>query len=447
MTLAAAPAPAPEAVIRYAPHERQTAVHTSSEPFTWFMAGYGLGKTTAAVIEALTLATVTHPGYEGIVAAPTYGLLFQSFMTEWKRWVPASWYRQSVHPGYGAYLDVHVDQGVSRIWLRSTVDARSVEGMNAAWLVYDEASRESRIDPVRTLQARIRRGYPGRQRRQLFIGPPMTRSHWTAEMFGAGPEGPRSGDQRSWTDGRRRVVRGRTSDNPHLPPGYESDLRGQPGASKAWCKQFLDAQMGAIEGAIYEAFDRDVHVVPAASLEGRAWRNVLGGMDWGYANPGALLIGAVDGRGDLYILAEEYHARKNVDDTPSGWLPIMRRVCVARRARSLHCDPSRPGDIDSAARKLAGVTNVYAGDNDVASGIRRVVARLEWAVERAKERRRTGAPLVGGAALYISDACINTIAEMEGYVRQKLRDGSPSEQPVKRKDHALDALRYLEMAT
>lgn len=445
--IAVAPAPAPETVVRYVPHERQTAMHTAAEPHVWFMAGYGIGKTTAAVMEALSLACVTHPGFEGIVAAPTYGLLFQSFMTEWKRWVPSTWYRQGTHPGYGAYLDVHVDQGVSRIWLRSTVEARSVEGMNAAWLVYDEASRETRIEPVRTLQARIRRGYPGRQKRRLFIGPPMTRSHWTGEMFGSGPDATRQGDAMSWTDGRRRVVRGRTRDNPHLPPDYESDMRSQPGASVAWCKQFLDAQMGAIEGAIYEAFDRDVHVVPAASLAGRKWRKVLSGMDWGWANPGALIVGGIDGRGDLYLLAEEYHARRNVDDTPGGWLPLMRSVCVDMRVASMHCDPSRPGDIETAGRKLRGLTLVYPGDNDVANGIRRLVARLQWAAERSKTKAESGGELVGGGALYVSSACVNTIAEMEGYVRKRRRDGSFDEAPVKRNDHALDALRYLEMAT
>jgi len=176
---------APTVVVRYAPHARQMAVHNATEPHVWAMMGYGTGKTTLGVIEALMLACVTHPGYEGIVAAPTFPLLFQSFVTEWARWVPAAWYRQSTHPMYGPHIDVHVDQGVSRIWLRSTVDARSVEGINAAWLVYDEASRETREDPVRVLRARVRRGYPGRQRRHLYIGPPMTRTHWTAAQFGA----------------------------------------------------------------------------------------------------------------------------------------------------------------------------------------------------------------------------------------------------------------------
>jgi phage terminase large subunit len=50
------------------------------------------------------------------------------------------------------------------------------------------------------------------------------------------------------------------------------------------------------------------------------------------------------------------------------------------------------------------------------------------------ERRR--------AALYLSDACAFTIGEAESYVRKKLRDGTFSEDPEKKNDHAMDALRY-----
>ena len=374
-------------IARYTPHARQVAVHTATEPFVWACMGYGTGKTTLAVFEALRLATVTHPGYEGIVAAPTFPLLFQSWVTEWKRWVPATWYRL----------------------------------------------------------ARVRRGYPGRQRRCLFIGPPMTRSHWTGVMFGAGVDAQHTGDAQSWTDGRRRVVRGRTRDNPYLPAGYEHDLRTRPGASKAWVRQFLDAQMGAVEGAVYETFDRDVHVVPASSLVGRKWREVGAGVDWGWSKLGVFLTVAMDGRGDCYVLAEDAHARKNVDDTPNGWLPIMHKRCVGARVRSVHCDPSRPGDIDATGTKLAGIALVYPADNEVAEGLRRVLARLEWAVERARTAASTGGELVGRGALYVSDECVVTIAEFEGYQYRRDKDGAYTDQPEKRNDHAMDALRYALM--
>lgn len=436
---------APVALATYAPHARQVAMHAAPEAFVWLMAGYGTGKTTALVFEALQLAAVTHPGFEGIVAAPTFPLLFQSFVTEWRRWVPSTWYRLSRDPLFGPFIGLRTDQGESRIWLRSTVDTKSVEGINAAWLVYDEASRETREDPIRVLLARVRRGYPGRQRRHIFAGPPQTRTHWTAVMFGAGVDAQHTGDASSWTDGTRRVVRARTADNPFLPDGYERDMRTRPGATRAWCRQWLDAQIGSVEGQIYESFDRDVHVVSAASLKGRAWRDVVAGVDWGWSNFGTFIVVATDGRGDLYVIAEEVHRQKNPDDTPSGWFPLMRSRSHALGVRRIYCDPSRPGDIEACGRALRKgcAALVYPGDNDVAEGIRRVQSLLEWAVERARAK----VPIVGRSALYVSDACPHIIGEFEGYVRRRERDGSFSEQPLKKNDHALDALRYVAMET
>ena len=40
-------------------------------------------------------------------------------------------------------------------------------------------------------------------------------------------------------------------------------------------------------------------------------------------------------------------------------------------------------------------------------------------------------------------AAAYTIGEAEGYVRKKLRDGSHTEDPEKKNDHAMDACRYL----
>lgn len=433
--------------VRYEPHPRQAAVHDATEAEVWACCGYGVGKTTLSVWEAFSLATQTHPGFAGIVAAPTFPLLFQSWVTEWERNIPRAAWRLSRDPMFGAYLAVATAAGESRIWLRSTVNAEGLEGINAAWLVFDEATRERDIEPSRVLAARIRRGHPGRVRRKLVIGPPQTRTHWTAVAFGTGPDATHRGDVMSWSDGTRRVVRARTRDNPHLPAGFEDGMRTRPGASKAWCRQWLDAEFGAIEGQVYEAFSRDVHVVPAASLAGRVWVDVVAGVDWGWSKLGALVVLGIDGRGDAYVIHEECHARKNVDDTPTGWLPILHRVCRERRVRRMYCDPSRPGDIEAAGKKLRGLTLVYPADNNVAEGLRRCAARFEWGAERARVAAKTGAQVVGRSALYVSDGCPHTVGELEGYAHKKERDGSFSEQPEKRDDHAMDAMRYAEMGT
>jgi hypothetical protein len=423
--------------VRYEPHARQAAVHDAREAEVWACCGYGVGKTTLAVWEAFSLATQTHPGFAGIVAAPTFPLLFQSWFTEWERNVPRAAWRMSRDPMFGVYIEVPTPAGPSRIWMRSTVNASGLEGINAAWLVFDEATRERDVEPSRVLAARIRRGHPGRVRRKLIIGPPQTRGHWTSQAYGTGPDATRLGDQLSWTDGERRVVRARTRDNPHLPAGFEEGMRTRPGASRAWCKQWLDAEFGAVEGQVYEAFSRDVHVVRATALAGRQWADVIVAVDWGWTHPGVALVLATDGR-DHYVVHEEVHRGKVVADTPDGWVPLLRDLCGRYGARRVFCDPSQPGHIETTGRGLRGTARTYPAQNDVGEGIRRVTALLEWGADRA----RTGTVTLGRSALYVSDACPRTVGEFEGYSRRKGRDGAFTEDVQKIDDDAMDALRY-----
>ncbi len=427
--------------MRYEPHPRQEMFHRDPRPWRWFCAGYGTGKTRGTVIEAWMLAVVTHPGFQGIVAAPTYPLLFQSWFTEWERTVPRAWWSLKRDPHFGPFIAM---ANGSRVWLRSSSNPASNEGINAAWLVYDEAPRERDRAALDVLLSRVRVGYPGRQQAVLIAGPPMTRGHWTAEMFGTGSGGGFAGDAWHWHNDTTAVVRARTRDNPHLAPNYEHRLRTRPGATKAWAAQWLDAEFGSIEGQVYDSFSRPVHVVPAARLAGRRWSRCIAGVDWGYTNPGVMLPVGVDALGDVYALRDEAHRGKLVEAGKDQWGGIAAALVRDLGVTEFHCDPSRPDLLDALVRALRTErvsARVYPADNNVGDGVRRVAGMLEAAKERAdlpsserpKHRRR---------ALYISDACTYTIGEAEGYVRKKLRDGTFTEDPVKKDDHAMDALRY-----
>lgn len=427
--------------VRYTPHARQELFHRAPQRWRWFCAGYGTGKTTALVIEAFLLAVCTHPGYQGVVAAPTYPLLYQSFVEKWIETIPKEWWTLTQDSKRGAAIVVH---NGSKIWLRSSSVPASNEGINAAWLCYDEASREPSRDALNVLFSRVRQGYPGRQRSIIASGPPQTKSHWTAEVFGVGAGGGYDGDSFHWHNAQRCVVRARTRDNPNLPADYESDLRTRPGATLAWARQWLDAEFGAVEGQIYEAFSRDVHVVRAASLFGRKWKRSIVCVDWGYARPGVMLVLATDGMGDVYVTHEVVARGRLVEPKPTKgtWGETGVELVRLHKAPQFFCDPSSPANMEMLSRALSAgrvSAEVYASDNEVQDGISRVASLLEHATMRAQ------APHVAAAkmpALYISDACQYTIGEMEGYVRKKGRDGEFTEQPVKANDHAMDALRY-----
>lgn len=427
----------------YVPTARQAAFHDDPHERRWLCAGYGSSKTTVAVMEAVRLALYQHPGYTGIACAPTFGILDQGFLTEWQRWVPAGAWKRKGALMQGAELLVRCPGGeTSTILLRSTRNIASLESINAAWCVFDEATREPRQQPYSVLSARLRRGYPGRQRPLVVCGYPMGRSHWTSKEFGAGPDAKHDGDAMQWHDAEQAVIRARTIDNPHLPEGYDAKQRNRPGASKAWCRQFLDAQIGAIEGAVYAAFDRDVHVVAAESLVRRSWAVTGCGVDWGWEHPGVMLAGSTDGLGDLYITHEEVHQHRVVADVSDGWLPIARTLARVHGVGRFACDPSRPGEIVTLHRCVREYgARAFDADNEVAEGIRRVEARLEAAVDRG----RAVAPRVRRPALYVSDACPHLIEELESYTRETDRWGELTDTPLKRKDDAVDALRYLVM--
>jgi hypothetical protein len=449
--------------VTYVPHTVQQAFHEDPRQSRWFCAGYGTGKTTVGVVEAFTFATVQHPGYVGIVAAPTFPLLMQAWFAEWIHWIPRDWWTLHRDPKRGDEIRLRCPDGqVSTIVLRSTSNPWSNEGINAAWMVYDEAPREANPSGYNVLCGRIRRGYPGRQRSIILTGPPPDEAkHWTLNEFGQGPTDGRVGTFKHWGTRTHAVVRARTRDNPYLPPDYEPGLRARPGASKAWCKRFLDAEFGAALGQIYAMFAREVHVVPAASLAGRKWRRVGVGVDWGWTHPGAMVVGNEDGQGNIYITREEVHQYKVISDAPEGWVTIGKKVAKETTADQWYCDPSQPQAMQSLEKGLRKVRSaqVFAADNDVAEGIRRVCAHLEWAAEEHKRRHRTVGSLDGFQALavdgmgsgqrhpglYISDACPKLIQCLETYGRKKDKLGEFTEAPVKIGDDPADALRYLLM--
>ncbi|MBL0219649.1 MAG: hypothetical protein IPQ07_38015 [Myxococcales bacterium] len=433
------------ATLEYVPHARQEAFHRDPRPWRWFCAGYGTGKTTTTVFEALMLADVTHPGCTGIVAAPTYTLLFQSWFEVWKATVPRALWELKRDPLLGPHIIVKCQNGArSKIFLRSTSNPWSNEGINAAWLIFDEATRERDRAAFDVLVSRVRKGVVGRQLSVLVSGPPMTRRHWTSTEFGAGPGDGRVGTMLAWHGQQHAVVRARTRDNPYLPPDYEAQLRSRPGVTEAWARQWCDAEFGAMEGQIYAAFSRDVHVIPAASLKGRGWRRIVIGTDWGFTHPGVMLAVAQDGYGDLYVIREEVHRERSVIDAPGQWVDIARTLDRDLGPAGFSCDPSLPGNL--AAIKKGVRARVYGADNNMAEGIRVVTALLEQAVDRERERR-AGRPIKHVVpALYVSDACTHTIGEFEAYARKKLRDGSVSEEPTEEGDDAMDSLRYAAVA-
>lgn len=172
-------------------------------------------------------------------------------------------------------------------------------------------------------------------------------------------------------------------------------------------------------GRIWKDFSPSVHVVPYGSLEGKKYKRIIVGVDFGHNHPFVAIYIGIDNDGSAYIFREIYE---------KGW----KVTTMTKKLKELHheteghisnyyCDSQAPEKI--AEFQGVGLPAVKA-NKDVAYGID--------AVTKLLERGASGKP-----RLFVSDKCPHTITEMQGY-----RYMQNSDKPIKKADDCCDGLRY-----
>jgi len=174
------------------------------------------------------------------------------------------------------------------------------------------------------------------------------------------------------------------------------------------------------EGAVYDTFDRAVHVRERDSAEFQDWALTL---DEGYTNPAVILQVGKDNDGRLHV-AREFYERGKLQDTivseASAWDEAQRVKVVT---------------VDSAAAGLV------AALRDAQLPARPSKGRVLDGIQQVQNMLKVQGD--GLPRLTIDPSCTNLIDEFESYVWKQSRDGGQRDEPEKEYDHALDALRYL----
>jgi PBSX family phage terminase large subunit len=215
-------------------------------------------------------------------------------------------------------------------------------------------------------------------------------------------------------------------DNPFLDPDYVADIKAMH--EGLFYRRFILGEWVAAEGAIYDAWDRDRHIVTSLPSEGiHKWISL--GVDYGTTNPfHAVLLGLGRDR-RLYAAAEwRYEARqtrKQLTDTEyserlRGWLQDVPGI-GAVRPQFVTVDPSAASF--SAQLKRDKLTPTPA-KNDVMDGI------------------RTVSSVLATNKLLVLASCKALIQEIGGYSWDDQAALRGVEQPLKVADHGVDALRY-----
>jgi PBSX family phage terminase large subunit len=224
-------------------------------------------------------------------------------------------------------------------------------------------------------------------------------------------------------------------DNPSLTEEYKESLKAE--YTGLWYRRFVKGEWCLAEGAIFDAFDPDVHVVDTLPNIDR-WIGL--GIDYGTVNPFAAELLALGTDGVLYIVSEYYYDskikyRQMTDDEYSvavrDWLS---RIPVPGSDGSTAGVSPQWTVIDPSATSFRlklhqdGMPSVLA-DNSVLPGIRMLASLI--ATRRLKFHR----------------SCAGLIGELPGYAWDPKAAERGLDEPIKLNDHGIDAVRYVLKTT
>ena len=296
----------------------------------------------------------------------------------------------------------------SVVLFRSCEDYSKFKSLNLDGFFVDEPADISQ-EVFNMLQGRLR-GRHTKHHFGILAGNPSNRSSWLYELFFLHPP---SNDY--------FVVQTSSYDNIFLPEGYIKSL--EESYDEDWTRRFLKGEWFNFEGLIYPEFNHFVHVKDFSETR-FCYTEYFAGFDFGYRNPFCLLVIARDSDDNLIVLEELYRKELTNSEIASEAQEVLRKY--ADNFHVIWCDPSSPAMIEEFCKYVS----CGAANNDVMSGIGKVKSLL-------KQNR-----------LFVDSGCVNLIRELEGYRYEKNeKDGEFCERPLKRDDHAVDALRYAIMGS
>ncbi len=325
---------------------------------------------------------------------------------------------------YGGMADEEQKEQIRSIGLEG--------GLDIAWL--EEANRFTE-DDFNEVLARLR-GNAAPWRQVVLSTNPGAPTHWIK--------------RRLIDQAEAHVYYSAAADNRYNPDDYRQMLERMTGV--AYDRLVLGRWVQA-EGAVYASWEPAKMVVDDDTLRGwgvvqgwssvmpalnrKAIKRVICAVDWGYTNPGVLLVIAVDHDGRQYVVYQVIRTGKLID----WW--VQRAVEIRNHfgVDAFICDPAEPAYIlQFRQHKLYAIE----ADNDIEAGIQAVQRQMVIGEDgRPRLAVRRDGCAEPDPVLVAAKKPATLQDEIPGYQWPDSPDGRPvKEVPVKVDDHALDALRY-----
>jgi len=207
-----------------------------------------------------------------------------------------------------------------------------------------------------------------------------------------------------------------TFDNPHIDKDEITKKKAEITEDR-FAQEYL-GEFRKREGLVYKEFRRDQHVLSELHV-GFETLYTLGGVDWGFTHPAAVITILKDYSGNYYITDEYYESGHTEDE-------VADQV-VGRKFNKVYPDPENASGISALKKRGVNVRTVIKNKGSVKAGIDKVRELL-------KQNR-----------LFVLSNCVNVIQEFESYSYPDDKGKLPNENPLKEGDDAMDAIRYVIM--
>jgi len=362
------------------------------------IAGTGAGKTICGVAEDICWAKA-FAGSVGYIFAPTYGMIKRNILSTFEKFLckPLENHADIANFSKG---DMRLDwKNGSTQWFVSLEEPERAEGPNIDYAHIDEARLVHDFATAWLVSIRRLRG-------SGLCQLPFSPSLWITTT----PDFPNSELFKVTEDPHNKspemqIYRASIYDNITLTPQFIAEIvRTHTGG---YAKRFILGQFAMVSGGTIP-FDSTIHIreIPKENI-----RYIRYGVDFGWANPSAIIATAFDGDGRAYMIDEVYASQMTTNDI----IDRLKHFQILYGEGPVFCDPTELQTIETIRR--AGI-NARKYEYKREDGLRELSGRFLKAGD-------------GRPRVFVSKRCANLISELLEY-----------KDDVKENDHAVDAARY-----
>jgi len=240
-----------------------------------------------------------------------------------------------------------------------------------------------------------------------------------AQLFcSTNPDSPYHWFKRDFMDRRNeidmKVFSYNIRDNPSLSEKYIENLSKE--YQGLWYKRYIEGKWVLADGAVYDFFDNDIHVIPMARSEATFY---LCGIDYGTTNPCVfVLIGYNSGSyPNMWLEKEYYYDSKKELKQKSDYEYAKDFIDFASgyNIKHIYIDPSALSLKMELRRN--GIGSIVDAKNDVIPGI------------------RFQALLLTNGTYKVCSSCTESIKEYSNYLWDSKASEKGEDKPVKKNDH------------